>query len=300
MTRHGELGAALHRWRERIAPAGAGLPQGGAGQRGMGRAELARLTGLSVDHITRLEEGMAIMPSSQVLASLARELRLDDMERRHLFLLAGHTPPATDQVPRRVPPSVRRMLDRMPGAAVGVHDAGWSLIAWNPLWAALFGDPGPTLTAPCRNVAWRHFTAAPSRVTRSPEQLARFETALVGDLRAAAARYPTDVELRALLAGLRRANTRFTELWTSRFTGSHEGESVTVHHPDIGAVDLDCDILSVPGCDLRVIVHSAPPGSSAAEALDLLGVIGTETMPFPVAETRHVYGDGQEQQPAGA
>jgi transcriptional regulator with XRE-family HTH domain len=298
MTRHGELGTALHRWRDRIAPAGAGLPKD-SGDPGMGRAELARLTGLSVDHITRLEQGRATMPSSQVLASLARALRLDDVERRHLFLLAGHTPPATDQVPRRVPASVRRMLDGMAGAAVGVHDATWSLIAWNPLWAALLGEPAPDVAAPCRNVAWRHFTAAPSRVTRSPEQAARFETALVGDLRAAAARYPTDVELRALIAALRRTNNRFTELWTSRFIGSHEGESVTVRHPDIGSVAVDCDILTVPGCDLRVIVQSAAPDSSAAQALSLLGVIGTETLPFPSAETRHVYGDGREQEPAG-
>ncbi|MCF3965489.1 helix-turn-helix transcriptional regulator [Streptomyces fuscigenes] len=298
MTRHGELGAALHRWRDRIAPAGAGAPQAGAGGPGMGRAELARLTGLSVDHITRLEQGRAIMPSSQVLASLAQALHLDDVERRHLFLLAGHAPPATDQVPRRVPASVRRMLDGMAGAAVGVHDAAWSLIAWNPLWAALLGDPAPSAGALCRNVAWRHFTASPSRVTRSPEQTARFETALVGDLRAAAVRYPTDVELRNLVARLRRTNNRFTELWTSRFVGSHEGEAVTVHHPDLGAVDLDCDILSVPGCDLRIIVQSADPGSSAAQALGLLGVIGTGTLPFEddIAEQ---HDDGREQQPAG-
>ncbi|MCA1223411.1 helix-turn-helix transcriptional regulator [Streptomyces sp. 8L] len=299
MTRHGELGAALHRWRDRIAPAGAGVPRDGAGDRGMERAELARLTGLSVDHITRLEQGRATTPSSQVLAALARALGLDDVERRHLFLLAGHAPPATDQVPRRVPPSVRRMLDGMAGTAVGVHDAAWSLIAWNPLWAALLGDPVPSLAGPCRNVAWRHFTAAPSRVTRPAEAAARFETALVTDLRAAAARYPTDVELRALVSALRRENSRFAELWTSRYTGSHESESVTVRHPDIGTVDVDCDVITVPGCDLRIIAQSAAPSSPAAEALDLLGVIGTETMPFPVAETRQAYGEGQEQEPAG-
>jgi hypothetical protein len=152
--------------------------------------------------------------------------------------------------------------------------------------------------------------------------MTRFEMALVGDLRAAAARYPTDVPLRALVASLRRTNSRFTELWTSRFAGSHESETVTVHHPDIGPVAVDCDILAVPGSDLRIIVQSAAPGSSAAEALGLLGVIGTETMPFPVTETEsetdrlgetetgtpetgmgagtlQAYGDGQEQQPAG-
>ncbi|MBP0462095.1 helix-turn-helix transcriptional regulator [Streptomyces montanisoli] len=294
MTRHGELGAALHRWRDRISPAEGGLPEGGPEDPGMGRTELARLTGLSVDYITRLEQGRATTPSSQVLASLARALRLDDVERRHLFLLAGHSPPATDRVPRRVPPSVRRMLDGMTGTAVGVHDAAWSLITFNPLWAALLGDPSKSAASPCRNVAWRHFTEAPSRVTRTPEQAARFEMALIGDLRAAAARYPTDVDLRALVAELRRASGRFTELWTSRMTGSHESESVTVHHPDVGAVTVDYDIITVPGCDLRVIAQSAAPGSRAAEAFDLLGAWSDGPVPLTVADRD----EGHEQEPA--
>ncbi|MEW2544544.1 helix-turn-helix transcriptional regulator [Streptomyces sp. NPDC047002] len=297
MTRHGELGAALHRWRDRIASTGAGLPGDGAVGPGMGRAELARLAGLSVDHLTRLEQGRATMPSSQVLASLARALGLDDAERRHLFLLAGHAPPATDLVPRTVPPSVRRLLDGLAGAAVGVHDATWSLIAWNPLWAALLGDPARADASPCRNVAWRHFTAAPSRVTRTPEQAARFETALVGDLRAAAARYPTDVELRSLVAGLRRSSTRFAELWTSRYTGSHEGEWVTVRHPDAGAVAVDCDVITVPGCDLRIIAQSARPGTPDAEALARLGALGAATPQDPAAQTAHAFGDGRGQEP---
>lgn len=266
MTRHGELGAALHRWRDRVATAGAGQP----GTPGLRREELARLAGLSVDYVTRLEQGLATSPSSQVLASLARALRLSDIERRHLFLLAGHSPPATDRVPCRVPPSVRRLLGGMTATPVGVHDAAWNLITWNRLWGALLGEPARTPGSPCRNLVWRHFAELPTRVGRTPGQEARFEAALVSDLRDTAARYPTDIDLRALVVELRRKSSRFAGLWTSRVAGTHDSDTATVRHPDAGPLDVDCDVVAVPGSDLRILVYSAVPDSPAADVLGSL------------------------------
>ncbi|MFE2598578.1 helix-turn-helix transcriptional regulator [Streptomyces sp. NPDC059396] len=279
MTRHGELGTALHRWRDRIAPAEAGLPTAGTREAGgLGREELAQLTGLSVDYIVRLEEGRATSPSVQVLTSLARALRLSEDERRHLFLLAGQSPPALGRVPDRVPPTVRRLLGRLAGTPVGVHDAAWNLITWNPLWAALVGDPSG-LPGRDRNAVWRHFTGLPTRITQTVEQEARYEAALVADLRAATVHYPTDVRLRFLIGELRRVSSRFVGLWNSHIVGFHDTGIRTVHHPDVGPLTLDCDTLTVPGCDLRISAYSAAPGTDAADKLRLLDVIGTEPMP---------------------
>ncbi|MFJ1647022.1 helix-turn-helix transcriptional regulator [Streptomyces sp. NPDC088258] len=276
MTRHGELGTALHRWRDRIAPAEAGLPADESGRAaGLRLPELAQLTGLSVDYLGRLEEGRATSPSVQVLTSLARALRLSDDERRHLFLLAGQSPPAVGRVPDLVPPSVRRLLGRLPVTPVGVHDASWNLIAWNPLWAALVGDPAE-IAPRARNAAWHHFTGQPSRISYTPEQEARFEAALVADLRAATVHYPTDVRLRFLIGELRRVSQRFGGLWNSRIAGSHDSGVRTFHHPDVGPLTLDCDTFTVPGCDLRVVAHSAVPGTEAAKTLKLLDVLGAE------------------------
>ncbi|MFE1962371.1 helix-turn-helix transcriptional regulator [Streptomyces sp. NPDC059479] len=279
MTRHGELGTALQRWRERIAPAEAGLPAGGNREAGgLRHEELARLTGLSVDYLVRLEEGRATSPSVQVLTSLARALRLSEDERRHLFLLAGQSPPGLGRVPEAVPPSVRRLLGRLTGTPVGVHDAAWNLITWNPLWAALLGNPS-ALPGRDRNAVWQHFRGLPTRISQTEEQEARFEAALVADLRAATAHYPTDVRLRFLIGELRRVSGRFAGLWNSRIAGFHDTGVRTVHHPDVGQLTLDCDTLTVPGCDLRVSAYSAAPGTAAADKLRLLDVIGTERMP---------------------
>jgi hypothetical protein len=42
-------------------------------------------------------------------------------------------------------------------------------------------------------------------------------------------------------------------------------------------VTLDCDVLTVAGSDLRIIVYTAAPGSLDARALELLGAIGMQT-----------------------
>jgi hypothetical protein len=50
----------------------------------------------------------------------------------------------------------------------------------------------------------------------------------------------------------------------------------TFRHPQIGEITVDCDVLSVQGSDLEVIVYTAPPGSADAHALELLGAIGLQ------------------------
>lgn len=277
----GALGAALRHWRDRIDPATVGLPTGRARRAaGLRREELALLAGISVDYVISLEQSRARTPSVQVLGALARALRLSESERNHLFLLAGQDPPVSARTSARLPPHVQRLLEQLDGTPVSVYDAAWTLIAWNRLSAALLGDPS-RLSKRERNVLWRHFAGLSGRVRHTPEQGARFEEAAVADLRAATARYPDDVDLRSLVAGLRSISTRFVQLWDAYVVGVHSVDTKTMHHPEIGPIVLDCDVLAVPGSDLRVVVYTAAPGTDAADKLRLLAVIGTQTMTEP-------------------
>lgn len=273
-----ELGLALRSWRDRVAPASVGLAAGGQRRApGLRREELALLAGVSADYITRLEQGRAASPSAQVLAALARALRLSEAERQYLFTLAGQPLPATGHIRSSLTPGVQRLLDQLDGTAVSVYDAAWTLIAWNPLWAALMGDPSG-LRGRDRNLLWRHFTGLPGRVTHTPRQQAAFEASAVADLRSMTARYPKDPSLRPLVADLRAASARFAELWDAAAVGIHEADRKTIHHPDIGTLTLDCDVLTVQGSDLRIVAYTAAPGSDAADRLKLLSVIGTQDM----------------------
>ncbi|MEU8397852.1 helix-turn-helix transcriptional regulator [Nonomuraea sp. NPDC048892] len=273
-----EFGQAVRRWRDRVSPATVGLPAGGRRRAsGLRREELALLAGISVDYVTRLEQGRADNPSPQIVEALARALRLSAEERAYLFRVAGLAVPGPETVPAYITPSVQRLVDRLDGAAVGVYDAAWTLLMANPLYAALMGDPSEWRGIE-RNGVWRNLVGSGGRVRYTPEERRAFEAALVADLRATASRYPRDQQLRRLIARLRADSERFAELWDAGVVEWLRASRKIVDHPQVGAITLDCDVLSVLGDDLRVMVYTAEPGTADAERLRLLAVLGTQSL----------------------
>ncbi|MER5557223.1 helix-turn-helix transcriptional regulator [Streptomyces sp. NPDC048491] len=271
-----EFGRMVRHRRDRVSPEAAGLPAGGHRRAaGLRREELALLAGISVDYVTRLEQGRATHPSDQVVEALARALRLSSAERERFFYAAGLVPPGQGTVPAHITPSVHRMLDRLSGTPVAVFDASWTLLLANPLHTALLGER----RGRARNAVWRAFAgAADDRVRHTSQSRLALETAVVSDLRDAARRYPADRRLRDLVAELRGASARFAELWDAGAVGHHEASQKLIDHPVVGPVTLDCDVLNVAGSDLRIMVYTAEPGTRDAERLELLAVVGTQTL----------------------
>ena len=269
------LGTALRHWRDRVPPQAVGLPAGGRRRAaGLRREELAQLAGISADYVIRLEQGRATTPSAQVVEALARALRLTQDERTHLFRLAGLAPPSPGTVPRHITPGVHRMLDRLTGTPVAVFDAAWNQLLANPLYTALMGEwRGNDL-----NGVRRNFLSPDSRVRDTPESRKALQAALVADLRRTAGTYPGDRDLRSLIADLRRHSAEFVAMWERGAVAQHEAGRKTIDHPQVGTLTLDCDVLSVAGSDLRLMVYSAEPGTEAADRLALLGVIGTQSL----------------------
>jgi transcriptional regulator with XRE-family HTH domain len=273
-----ELGQALRRWRDRIPAESAGLPTGGYRRAaGLRREELALLAGISADYVTRLEQGRASNPSGQIVEALARTLRLSAEERAHLFRLAGLVPPGPETVPAYITSSVQRLLDRLDGTPVGVYDAAWTLLQANAQYAALLGDPSGRRGFE-RNGVWRAFLGPAGRVRQTPDERRAFEAGIVADLRATASRYPSDPQLRGLVAELRTHSERFAELWETGAVGRHEAGRKVVEHPQVGPLTLDCDILSVAGSDLRLMVYTAQPDTEDAERLALLAGFRTQSL----------------------
>ncbi|MFE2182385.1 helix-turn-helix transcriptional regulator [Streptomyces sp. NPDC059455] len=272
-----ELARCLRHWRDRLNPVSVGLSAGSLRRApGLRREEVAQLAGVSVDYLARLEQGRAGNPSPSVLEALARALRLTDDENAHLFRLAGHADPRTSGITRHMTPGVHRIIDRLADSPVIVLDAAWQLVAANPMATALLGE---MISEPARqrNLLWRHFTGMPSRVVATPEEDAAFETAAVADLRAAVGRYPDEVPLRTLITDLRKVSPRFDQRWQHGSVARHMATRKTILHPQVGPMTLDCDVLTVEGGDLRIVVYTAEPGSSDARTLRLLNTIGTQT-----------------------
>jgi transcriptional regulator with XRE-family HTH domain len=272
-----ELAGCLRAWRERLTPAEAGL-SAGAQRRvsGLRREEVALLAGVSVDYLSRLEQGRAQAPSTSVLASLARALRVSDEERSHLFRVAGHAAPGPGTIDRHITPSLQRLLDRLSDVPVMVVDAAREVVATNRLATALTGDLSGASRRE-RTLAWQYFTGMPSRVVRDPEATEVNEATMVAELHDALGRFPNDEHLSALIADLRSVSPRFAELWEQHPVTRVHVRRKTFAHPEVGEITLDCEALSVQGSDLDVIVYTAPARSPDAASLELLGAIGLQS-----------------------
>lgn len=274
-----EFGNVLMSWRQRVSPAEVGLPAGGVRRtRGLRREELAALAGMSVDYVVRLEQGRARHPSPQLLGALSRALRLSEQERDHLYLMAGAAPPPRTDVPRHIPPGVQRMTDRLGDVPVAVYSAAWDILQWNPLWAALLGDPS-SYRGDDANLVWRHFMHGHAAIEFSPAHEEEFASDLAADLRSAHARYATDAALTALVARLRSVSPAFAAHWDSGRIAQHRSSRKTVTGSAAGPITVDCDVLTVPGNDLRMVVYTAVPGSEDASRLALLRVAALQASP---------------------
>lgn len=282
MDKHA-LAAYLRSRRERIRPEDVGLPQGLRRRTpGLRREEVAQLAHISTDHYSRLEQARGRHPSRQVLQGIARALRLSDQERTHLFSLAGELEHDQHRLPsREVAPATAALLDRLSDAPALVVDNTCQVLAWNPLAAALFEDFSALRTAD-RNLLRRIFLN-PDRdhAAYGITDHRRFMTSAVSYLRVGTSRYPDNAELRSLIAELLAGSKDFAELWNSQELRIDHHARQVVQHPQVGPIELDFDILTVPDRDQQVVLFTAEPGSDAYRNLQLLKVIGTQRMDAP-------------------
>jgi len=272
-----EFASVLRSWRDRVTPAEVGLPAG-SGRRtaGLRREELAALAGVSVDYVVRLEQGRAENPSPQMLRALAVALRLTHDERDHLFRAAGAAPPSAGIVPRHVGPGVQRIVDRLGDVPLAVFSATHDVLLWNPLWAAVNGDPS-RLTGLDRNLVWRHFTQGHVGTDFDAQHEEDFASDLAADLRAAVGRYPRDASLAHLVERLLAASPEFERRWAEARVAQHRSSRKTVTSTPVGPITIDCDLLTAPG-DLRIVVYTVAPGSEDEARLDLLRVTGLQAL----------------------
>jgi transcriptional regulator with XRE-family HTH domain len=168
-----EFGAFLASRRARIQPSDVGLPTGPRRRvPGLRRDEVATLAGASVDYYTELEQGRGAHPSAQMLAALARALRLSTDERDHLFHLAGQPAPPAGGGAGHAQPAMLALLDRLPTTPARIITDLDETLAQNRMAAALLGEPHPG-TGPAASFVYRWFTDPGARDIYPVEDHAR-------------------------------------------------------------------------------------------------------------------------------
>jgi len=270
-----QLADFLRRRRRAIRPAEVGLTEGPRRRTaGLRREEVAMLAGMSVDYVVRLEQGRSSQPSTQLLGSLARALRLSDDERAHLFYLAGHRPPPADGVARLARAGLVRMLDLLGDTpALVLSDLG-EVLAQNRASLLLMGDHTGH-TGDRRFAIFRWFTDPAARAVHPPEEQDRRSRELVADLRAAAGRRSGDPEVAGLVERLRAASADFRRLWAEHEVAVRRADRKIVAHPRVGRLLMECETLVTPDQGQQLLVLT-PADDEARERLELLRVLGTE------------------------
>lgn len=259
--RRGELGGFLRSRRARVQPAQAGLAAGGRRHTpGLRREEVALLAGISVDYYIRLEQGRGSRPSAQVLTSLGRVLRLTGDELAYLLRLADQAPAPADPT-REVPKTILRLLERLDETPAMVINACFDVLAWNPMMTALIGDLAAVPDA--RRNRLRRLFSSQDPAAGNTVELAR---QCVADLRAGG-RYPDDPEVRRLVDELTAESPLFAELWAEREVEVRRSITKRTVHPLVGELELDCEILAVPGHEQRLLLYTAAPGTPSHHSL---------------------------------
>ncbi|KAF4411060.1 MULTISPECIES: helix-turn-helix transcriptional regulator [Streptomyces] len=273
-----ELADFLRRCRTRLAPADVGLSEGTRRRTpGLRREEVAQLASMSTDHYTRLEQARGSRPSRQMLAAVARALRLSGDERDHLFHLAGEEPPRNRPATEHVRPGLLLVLDRLTDTPAQVVSDRADILAQNAMAKALHGDASARPEAE-RNITWRFFTDPSGRDMFPPEDRDRSARAAVADLRATLARRPDDARLARLVRRLRAASEEFSALWDAHDVAVRRSDVKRFLHPVVGLLELDCEVLLSPEHDQRLIVYTARPGSESSGRLKLLRVVGLQDL----------------------
>ena len=279
-VRRTELAAFLRSRRERISPEEVGFPVGTRRRTaGLRREELAQLAGVGVTWYTWLEQGRPINASVQVLDAIARTLRLDAIERGHLFRLAD-VPGATATASCEecsLPPEVQRILDSVPYPASVLTDR-FDLLAWNNIYAALF----PRLTQAPEGERNTLLSCLTSYACCSPiPEQDQYSGVLIAQLRNAYGKHVGDPAWTHFIRRLEMQSTTFAALWASHDVAQPTTYTKRFRHPTLGALTTKSTSFAVTAVPYARMVIYTPDDAHTEKAIARLAAGEELTARFP-------------------
>ena len=268
------LAEFLRRRREALQPEDVGLPRGQRRRTsGLRREEVAVLCHMSTDYYARIERERGPHPSEQMIAAIAQGLHLSLDERDHLFRLAGHHSPARGGESDHVSPGILRIFDRLQDTPAEIVTELGETLRQTPPGMALFGDL-TRHTGPARSIGYRWFTDPAARRMHLPEDHEFYSRMYASGLRAVATRRGPRSRAAHLAELLLTDHEEFRELWERHEVGIAPREVKRYVHPEVGLLELNCQVLNDPVQSHSLLVYTAEAGSPSHDRLQLLTVIG--------------------------
>lgn len=268
------LAQFLFRRREALQPEDVGLPRGQRRRTsGLRREEVAALCHMSTDYYSRLEQQRGPQPSEQMIASIAQGLHLSRDERDHLFRLAGHQPPSKGAGTDHISPGMLRIFDRLTDTPAEIVTELGETLRQTPLGVALVGDQS-RFTGPSRSIGYRWFTDPDARRLYPDEDHEFYSRMYVSGLRGVLAVRGPGSRAAELADMLTAVSDEFRGLWKTHEVGIRPREVKRYQHPDVGLLELNCQVLLDPEQSHALLVYTAVPGSESHEKLALLSTVG--------------------------
>jgi transcriptional regulator with XRE-family HTH domain len=272
------LASFLRNRREALQPEDVGMPRGQRRRTsGLRREEVATLCNMSADYYSRLERERGPQPSQQMLASIAQGLHLSIDERDHLFRLAGHNPPPRGTSSDHISPGLLRILDRLEDTPAEIVTELGETLRQTPMGVALTGDV-TRYTGPARSRGYRWFTDPGTRDLYAPEEHAFMSRMYAAGLRGLVTLRGPDSRAAYLADLLLESSEEFRRLWDDHEIGIRPHEVKHFVHPEVGALELSCQVLIDPGQAHSLMVYTAVPGTESYEKLQVLAVIGAQSL----------------------
>jgi transcriptional regulator with XRE-family HTH domain len=253
--RRAELGEFLKARRARLTPEDFGMPPGSRRRTpGLRREEVALLAGVGVTWYTWLEQGREINASQQVLEAVARTLRMDQVEREHLFRLAEATPLRVPGECLILPDAIGEIVESLDPLPASLINSRFDLLLRNEASKDLFAE---WHSLPCihMNTLWCCVTEPTAR-DRLPEydQHVRY---LVARLRAAYGSHVGDPAWEEDIRRLSSLSREFADLWARHEVAKPELRTLSYDHPRAGMLRLALSELDVPDIqDTRIVVYT--------------------------------------------
>lgn len=245
--------------------------------KGLRREEVAELANIGVTWYTWLEQARPVNVAPATLERIAIALRLEPLEREHLFQLVSHPPP-----PLPVPDSGDQMMSTLqqilaslePNPAY-VLTPRWDFVAWNRMVPPLFGDPAQ-LHGRRRNLMWMTFVEPELREIMADWQ--GFARCVIAHFRADSAAHAGDSRWTDLIDAVAERSAEFRAWWPCHEVAWPLDWTKEFAHPVVGrillrSVNLD---LHRPS-DFRVVAYAPVPDTGTeAKLAELLSCSNEE------------------------
>jgi hypothetical protein len=215
-----------------------------------------------------------------VLDAIARTLKLDPVERAHLFRLADV--PGSEQLAScgdcPLPAEVQHVLDALASCPASVVNERFDLLAWNDMYATVY--PG-TVSAPAaqRNTLLAALTAPDCcNPMGSPEIVC---DTMIGQLRVAYGRHVGDPAWTHFIRTLEALSPAFATAWAAHDVAVPAAWVKAFRHPGLGLIRVTSTSFAVsvvPGA--RMVVYT-PADDESRIALDKLAAGEAQDAHFP-------------------